>query len=81
MKFGDLTWEAEPLGKEINFLDLTISLQANGHTLTKTFVKPMNLHLYIPPESAHPLGVLKALSLETSTDTGFRIAEQTTMSQ
>ena len=61
MKFGDLEWEAEPLGKTANFLDLTIQLQADGSIKTTTFVKPMNLHLYIPPTSAHPPGVLKSL--------------------
>jgi hypothetical protein len=28
---------------------------------TKTYEKPMNLHLYIPPASAHPPGVLKSI--------------------
>ena len=61
MAFGDLQWEAEPLLKEVNFLDLTIRIQPDGSIATKTYVKPMNLHLYIPPRSAHPQGVLKSL--------------------
>jgi len=62
MAFGDLRWEAEPLLKEVNFLDLTIRIQPDGSIATRTYVKPaMNLHLYIPPRSAHPQGVLKSL--------------------
>jgi len=61
MAFGDLQWEAEPLRREVNFLDLNIRIQTDGSIETKTYVKPMNLHLYIPPRSAHPKGVLKSL--------------------
>ena len=63
MKFGILDWEVDPPAKTVNFLDLTIQLETDGTITTKTFVKPMNLHLYIPPLSAHPHGVLKSLSL------------------
>ena len=61
LKFGDLTWEVDPPSRSMNFLDLTVQLEPNGSISTKTFVKPMNLHLYIPPRSAHPKGVLKSL--------------------
>ena len=61
MKFGILQWDVDPPSKEVNFLDLTIRLEADGTTTTKTFVKPMNLHLYIPAHSAHNKGVLKSL--------------------
>ena len=61
LKFGSLTWEVGPLTRKVDFLDLTIQLNNDGSITTKTFVKPMNLHLYIPPHSAHPLGVLKSL--------------------
>ena len=61
LKFGTLDWKAEPLAKQVDFLDLTISLEKDGSITTKTYVKPMNLHLYIPPRSAHPIGVLKSL--------------------
>lgn len=65
MKFGVLEWEAEHLSKSVDFLDLTISIQKDGSIATKTFVKPMNLHLYLPPNSAHPKGVPKSLVFGT----------------
>ena len=61
MEFGTLEWEVEEPTRTTNFLDLTVKLEPNGGFKTKTYVKPMNLHLYIPPESAHPKGVLKSL--------------------
>ena len=61
MKFGILDWEVDTPAKKVNFLDLTIQLETDGTITTRTYVKPMNLHLYIPPLSAHPLGVLKSL--------------------
>ena len=61
MRFGSLHWDVETPKKEVNFLDLTITLESDGTITTKTFVKPMNLHLYIPPQSAHPKGILKSL--------------------
>jgi hypothetical protein len=60
-KFGSLTWEAEPLSRSVNFLDLTIEIKHNGEIKTKTFQKTMNLYLYLCPSSAHPPGVLKGL--------------------
>lgn len=52
---------------EINFLDLTVlrytSCQTPDDTAvfhTRTFQKPLNLHLYLPAKSAHPTGVLKS---------------------
>lgn len=61
MKFGTLDWEVEKLSKQADFLDLTIKIGDDGFITTKTFIKSMNLHLYIPPNSAHPKGVLKSL--------------------
>jgi hypothetical protein len=61
LQFGTLTWEVNPPSRVIDFLDLTIQITPEGYITTKTFVKPMNLHLYIPPHSAHPPGVLKSL--------------------
>ena len=65
MKFGSLEWKVEKPSKSIDFLDLNISIQEDGSIHTKTYVKPMNLHLYIPPASAHPNGVLKSLIFGT----------------
>jgi hypothetical protein len=59
--FGSLKWEAEPLSKTVNFLDLTIEITNDGEIKTKTFQKAMNLYLYLCPSSAHPPGVLKGL--------------------
>ena len=41
-------------------MDLTITIQ-NGHVSTSLFEKPLNLHLYIPPHSAHPPGLLPGI--------------------
>jgi hypothetical protein len=65
MAFGTLTWEAGPLQTTANFLDLTITITPIGTLSTRTFIKPMNLHLYIPPHSAHTKGVLKSLIFGT----------------
>ena len=65
MKFGILEWEVEQLSQTVDFLDLTITIDADGSVATKTFVKDMNLHLYIPPRSAHPKGILKSLIFGT----------------
>ncbi len=62
MAFGKLKWEIEQdPARQVNFLDLTITLENDGTYSIKTYVKAMNLHLYIPPESAHPKGILKSL--------------------
>ena len=61
LKFGILRWKVDKLTKKVDFLDLTIAMDRKGEICTKTFVKRMNLHLYIPPASAHPIGTLKSL--------------------
>ena len=61
MAYGILPWEVNPPARETSFLDLHISINPDGTITTRTFIKPMNLHLYIPPESAHSQGVLKSL--------------------
>jgi hypothetical protein len=61
MLFGKLPWEVNPPARAVNFLDLHISICQDGGITTRTFIKPMNLHLYIPPASAHSPGVLKSL--------------------
>ena len=65
LKFGSLTWKVEKPSKSIDFLDLTIQLEGNGTVNTKTYIKPLCLHLYIPPRSAHPKGVIKSLIFGT----------------
>ena len=65
LQFGQLDWEAAAPSKSVDFLDLTITLDPDGGFSTKTYVKAMNLHLYIPPASAHPKGVIKSLVFGT----------------
>ena len=60
LPFGKLTWTADPPSNSVNFLDLTLSI-SNGTIASKTYVKDHNLHLYLPPTSAHAPGVLKSL--------------------
>ncbi len=50
--------EFEEPSHEVTYLDLTITLK-RGRISTKTYQKPMNLYLYIPPHSAHPPGMIK----------------------
>jgi len=59
--YSQLQWETTGLSNTTNFLDLTVSINNDGTLYTKTFQKPTNLHLYIPPNSAHPPGVLKSI--------------------
>ena len=58
--FGILTWEFEELSTSVDFLDLTISIEGSSLT-TKTYQKSMNLYQYIPPQSAHPPGMIKGI--------------------
>ena len=58
--FPGLTWEFEDPSDEVNFMDLTITIQ-NGHISTSLFEKPLDLHLYIPPHSANPPGLLPGI--------------------
>ena len=61
LQFGILDWKVTKPAKQVDFLDLTVTINCRGKIWTKTYVKPMCLHLYIPPASAHPPGVLKSL--------------------
>jgi hypothetical protein len=60
--FGDLRWDFSELSSTVNFLDLTISISIDNHIITDLFEKPLNLHLYLPPASLHPPGVLNGLT-------------------
>ena len=55
-----LVWEFSELSERVNFMDLTITL-SNGIFHTTLYEKPLNLHLYIPPHSAHPPGLLPGI--------------------
>jgi hypothetical protein len=55
--FGSLNWNVEPLMTSSTFLDLTITIK-NDKLHTKTYQKPLNLYLYIPPLSSHPFSLI-----------------------
>jgi len=56
--FGILAWEANKPSTLVDFLDLTVKIK-DGSFVSRTFKKPMNLYQYIPPNSAHPPGMIK----------------------
>ena len=58
--YPGLTWEFNPPSDKVDFMDLTISIH-KGKITTSLFEKPLNLHLYIAPHSAHPLGLLPGI--------------------
>ena len=58
--FGILSWEFDALSHQVNFLDLTISIEDNL-IATKTYQKSMNLYQYITPTSNHPLRMMKGI--------------------
>ena len=55
--YPGLTWEFNKPTNKVDFMDLTISI-TNGNISTSLYEKPLNLHLYIPPHSDHPPGLL-----------------------
>ena len=59
--YGKLRWDFAPKSRSVVFLDLRISIDDNGDITTDLFEKKLNLHLYLPPASMHPPGVLKGL--------------------
>ena len=63
--YPGLTWEFNAPSDRVDFMDLTISIK-NGQISTSLFEKPLNLHLYIPPHSAHPPRLLPGIVHSTS---------------
>jgi hypothetical protein len=55
-----LEWEFSDRLTQVDFMDLTISI-AGTRIRTTLFEKPLNLHLHIPPHSAHPPGLLPGI--------------------
>jgi hypothetical protein len=53
--FGTLRWTLTQLSREIDYLDMTIRLDAKMSIRTPLFKQPLNLYLYLPPHSAHRL--------------------------
>ena len=62
--YPGLSWEFNARTSKVDFMDLTISI-TNGNISTSLFEKPLNLHLYIPPHSAHPPGLLPGIGHST----------------
>ena len=59
--FPGLTWEFSERAKTIDVMDMTISINKSNKIETTLFEKRLNLHLYIPPHSAHPPGLLPGI--------------------
>jgi hypothetical protein len=60
--YGTLKWTCDDgLVDTLIFLDITVTIDANRKLVFKTYQKPMNLYLYIPPTSAHSANLLKGL--------------------
>ncbi|EJK66555.1 hypothetical protein THAOC_12523 [Thalassiosira oceanica] len=57
---GGLAWDFSKRSNQIDFMDGTISLVDNRVEF-RLFEKPLALHLYLPPYSCHPPGVIKGL--------------------
>ena len=57
---GGLSWTFTHQSKSVNFMDLTLSIE-DGRVISKLYSKPLALHLYIPPNSCHPPGVVTGL--------------------
>jgi hypothetical protein len=73
---NDATWEAfkaamnnpyftiecivSPPSQVVDFMDLTLSIQQEN-IITTLYKKPSNFHLYIPPHSCHPPGLLRGM--------------------
>jgi hypothetical protein len=60
-QWGTLRWTCDGHVDNLIFLDLQISIGPNCHLVFKTYQKPMNLYLYIPPGSAHHEKMLRSL--------------------
>jgi hypothetical protein len=53
-----LEWVFEEKSTSVVFLDLRLTINESGLIKTTLYQKPMALHLFIPPNSMHPPGVL-----------------------
>ena len=59
--YGILKWEfPEDTSRSVDFLDLTLIIKGN-RIVTKTYQKPQNPYLYLPPHSAHAPGTMKGV--------------------
>ncbi|CAJ1951530.1 unnamed protein product [Cylindrotheca closterium] len=61
MNTSALVWDFTERSRSAIFLDLHISITNTNEIHTDLYEKPLNLHAYIPPHSAHPPGVLRGM--------------------
>ena len=54
---GGLNWTFTDRSNQVDFMDMTIKI-VGSKIETDLFEKPLALHLYIPPHSCHPPGVI-----------------------
>jgi hypothetical protein len=59
--FGRLRWTFSARSLTAGFLDLSLTLEYDGEVTSTLFEKQLNLHIYLPPHSAHPSGALRGL--------------------
>ena len=60
LPYGKLEWDVFERSTTVDFLDLTLTIE-NGQVSFRVYEKPENLYLYLPPHSAHPPGMSRAL--------------------
>jgi hypothetical protein len=53
--WGKLRWEVSTLVKEVSFFDVTLKITHSGKVDSRLYEKALNLYLYLPSNSAHPL--------------------------
>ena len=63
--FPGLTWEFSEPSTTVDFMDMTITINKSNKIETTLFKKRLNLHLYIPPHSAHLPGLLPGIVYST----------------
>ena len=63
--FPGLTWEFSERSNTVDFMDMTTTINKANKIETTIFEKKMNLHLYIPPHSAPPPGLLPGIVYST----------------
>ena len=60
-RWGRLKWTNTGFVDSLEFLDLTVSINKKNCLEFKTYRKPMNLNIYLPPNSAHPPDVIRSI--------------------
>lgn len=59
-EYFELEWEVSKLSIQVDYMDLTLGIR-EGRITTTLYEKANNLHLYIPPKSCHPPGLLPGM--------------------